>query len=484
MVTCHFSKKGFKVGACHMRPCGVAYHTRCIRVGIPFTSRRDDGGGLSFPESSVPPVFICESCTVRSFTRRELNRRSDMHLLALERMRMLDIAHSWAPGTYAAYQPYLQAVSRFQQKYQVPILKVPTLSAPPANPVIPLMWCHESYGLRQGRRRSGDSAEESHENRVKFATVRQLRSAVAQWETMVAVTARPGTGHFDQSKRLVHQACRGTDTASFTLFARGLAARTGTDARPSKSLLHQHVFCLDQELYARYCSETDDLRRRELALAGLMNVVLWLGWFRSSEALGIQWADLGLILPVDGPSLGLPPLTGAVMVRLRPETKSDRSHRADMILAYQTNSGFALGRWVLRCVREHPLPSQRVWESKENIFTHCDGSPWSSREFRERYLYPSLRRQRAEGDPYLLPFGAVHGITLEEAFWSLGSYRNGARSHVSRSRTVNGRRLRKATPEEVYEHARWRRRRNNEAIDKIYQQWSPHDRLAITQECM
>jgi hypothetical protein len=139
---------------------------------------------------------------------------------------------------------------------------------------------------------------------------------------------------------------------------------------------------------------------------------------------------------------------------------------------------------LLRCAREHPIQTPALWQTHQKVFLHCDGSPWTSLEFRERYLYPSLRRQRMEGDPYLLTLDSHQEESLEEAFWSLGSYRNGARSHVSRTRMENGVRLRKATPEEVYEHARWRKRRNNEAIDKIYQQWTPRDRIAITHECM
>lgn len=481
MVTCHFHQRGFTLKGQRFKACGVAYHMECLRVGEPFVTRRDDEGGLSFPSQAVPPIFICESCTVRSVLGRETWSLSDHNLMALERMRILDVAHSWAPGTYSTYRPFVKAINAFQMKYQVSILKAPYLDHPPSDSIIPLMWCHEAYSLRQGRTRStGDPTM----SRVRFATVRQLRSAVAHWESSLLAITQPGKGHFDQSKRLLLQECRSTDTACFTLFARGLAARTGTEAKPSKSLLSRHIAHLDSELYQMYCQEQDPVNRREVALAGLLNVALWLGWLRSREALDMEWADLTLTLPADGPTLDLPPHTGAVQLRLRPETKSDRSLRADVIMAYSTKSGLAIGRWLLRCAREHPTQTPTLWQAHQKVFLHCDDSPWTSLEFRERYLYPSLRRQRMEGDPYLLTLDNHQEESLEEAFWSLGSYRNGARSHVSRTRMENGVRLRKATPEEVYEHARWRKRRNNEAIDKIYQQWTPRDRIAITQECM
>jgi hypothetical protein len=41
-------------------------------------------------------------------------------------------------------------------------------------------------------------------------------------------------------------------------------------------------------------------------------------------------------------------------------------------------------------------------------------------------------------------------------------------------------RLKKATNDQVYEHARWRRKRAGEAIDKIYREWTIRDRIKIT----
>jgi hypothetical protein len=41
-------------------------------------------------------------------------------------------------------------------------------------------------------------------------------------------------------------------------------------------------------------------------------------------------------------------------------------------------------------------------------------------------------------------------------------------------------RFRKASQDQVYEHARWRRRRSSEAIDKQYDDWTEADRIALT----
>ena len=79
------------------------YHARCIRVGPPFRSRHFGKGtlGLQFPPCATSLPFICELCTVRAHLGRELDplKSTDHTLLILERMRMIDAAHAWAPRT-------------------------------------------------------------------------------------------------------------------------------------------------------------------------------------------------------------------------------------------------------------------------------------------------------------------------------------------------------------------------------------------------
>ena len=67
--------------------------------------------------------------------------------------------------------------------------------------------------------------------------------------------------------------------------------------------------------------------------------------------------------------------------------------------------------------------------------------------------------------------------SLTEQFWSLHSYRRGARSHVSRCK-VGFRR--KASDDEVYEHRRWRRKRVGEAVDVLYRECTLADRVLLT----
>jgi hypothetical protein len=99
-------------------------------------------------------------------------------------------------------------------------------------------------------------------------------------------------------------------------------------------------------------------------------------------------------------------------------------------------------------------------------------------------LYPALRAQQQDGDPYLRPFTGGPGNSLEDKFWSLHCYRRGARTHVSRGGIYGHNRLKKATNDQVYEHARWRRKRSGESIDKIYLDWIIRDRIKLTLYCM
>ena len=81
-------------------PCWGAYHSSCIAVGAPFTTRRNDNAGLVFPNVEFWPNFVCEVCTVRSVLGRELTSPGDRQLLVLERIRMIDIACSWSSNTH------------------------------------------------------------------------------------------------------------------------------------------------------------------------------------------------------------------------------------------------------------------------------------------------------------------------------------------------------------------------------------------------
>ena len=147
-------------------------------------------------------------------------------------------------------------------------------------------------------------------------------------------------------------------------------------------------------------------------------------------------------------------------------------------MAYASVSGLSLGKWLHRLRAALGHASMPV--SLEHLFQHPDGSPWTSQYYRTTYLYPFLHLQRMAGDAHLKPFDGVKGMTIEQAFYSMHSYRRGARTAVAKLRPAP---YRKATTEEVNEHGRWRIKRANMAMAQLYLAWAIIDRLAITLFC-
>jgi hypothetical protein len=458
-----------------MRPCRSAYHTSCFRAGPPFTTRRQAGAGLQLPSISDWPNFICEACTVRRVTGREL-LPADRLLLMLERMRLLDMIAYWGKNTHTTYQSKLRVIRRFEQQFDLDILRPTPLLRPPDGPDIPLMWCQEAYSLRPSTKRYDKDVALT----LTFGTIRQLRSAASQYFAWDMMIAHPTSVVLTKERRLVGQPCRPTDGFSSTLHSRGMMARIGDDSKPSVALLDSQVRAFDAALNDSFLQARSSSGRREYALAGLANLTLWLGWLRTSECFGIAWPDCTLLHPDQGPEQDLPPGCGMVSFRLAPETKSDRVRRPDVVVAYQTTSGLHIGKWVYRA-RVHAR--RHIGLAHPLIFAHHDGSPWSSRYFRKAHLYPFLYQRQGLGDPYLTPFSGAKGNSIEEKFWSLHCYRRGARSHVSRGGKFGHHRFKKATHAQVYEHARWRYRRSSEAMDVIYREWNPVDRIKITLNC-
>jgi hypothetical protein len=450
-----------------MRPCKSTYHQQCFRVGAPFTSRRNNSAGLTFPNVKYWGSFICEACTVRAVVDRELHDESDWKLLCYERMRVLDMVHHWSTGTNKTYQSKLGAIRRFEEDFDIPgaILRPTKIERPPNSSDIPLMWCQEAYSLRKS------PGEENLT--VKFGTVRQLRSATSQFEAWESAVSAPSEAYLDDKRRLIRQPTRTTDSIGSQLHASGMGSRLGYMSSPSMALLDRHVRSMDSDLDQQFQAATRFSDKRQLALAGFANLLFWLGWLRSSEVFNLRWEDLECVPPHRGDEYELPRGVGVILARLLPETKSNRVTTADVVMAYKTLSGLHLGKWYHRALsyrRQHDT----------HIFCHQTGALWTSRFFRKNFLYPSLLKQQAAGDAYLRPF--VNN--LEQKFWSLHCYRRGARSRVSKGGSRNGYTFRKATTDQTYEHARWRLRRSSESIDKVYQQWEIIDRIKITLYCM
>ena len=396
-------------------------------------------------------------------------------MLKLERMRILDFANSWAPRTLSQYCSKIQFVRAFQAMHPgVVTLSPPTLTRPPGGPAISLAWIEESYSLR-----SNASAPSS---RVGFGATRQIRSATGWYDQVVRLFSHPESYVFDTGGQLWSSQASLNRTAALTPFTRGLEGRIGFDSVPSWALQDRHIRFFDAYFERNYAQATSVEGRRYWAMAGVANMFLWLGWLRSQELWDLRFCDIQCIPPGAGPQYDLPPNMGALLLRLNPETKTDRTTTADVPIAYATLSGLLPGRWYERLVATRWTATPAVTDT-QHLFQSPAGIRWDSYFYRHQFAYPLLHRMRIDGDPVLQPLGATSGpASIPHKFKSLHMFRRGGNSHVEVvRRTESGRR--RATPAEQYEHARWQMKRAREPMHVMYRSWTLWDRLQITLCC-
>jgi hypothetical protein len=476
---CRFELSGFPLSSSlPCQPCHTAYHHGCLRVGVPFTTRLRKDKGLIAPTIAYFPHFICECCTVRAQLGRELcYHAKDLSLLMLERMRLIDLLHSWAPSTLNVYNQKLRVLSRFGHQHSLALFCPTPLTAPPFSAAIPLMWAQQQYALQpsQFRKRLDTSAPGAT---ITYGTVRSLRSAAAMFYRLDYQIAHPGKAMLDPGTRpILTNGCSPTDELGYYMMNKGMSRRLGTTSKPSAALLSRHIEYLDASLERRYHAATSVVLRLELVRAGLANLTAWLAWLRSMELFSLRWLDVENVAPSDGPKYDLPAGTGILLLRLLEETKSVRTSTADVVIAGTSWSGLSPQRWLDRLSNLLGAP----YSSHDLLFQHLDGTPWDSYYFRNTYLIPSLVEQRLRGDAHLCAFDGSPGNTLADKYWGMNSWRIGARSLVSRKRPNTHR---KATAEEVSEHGRWRIPRSSLSMPTAYLQWTIADRLAVTQLCM
>ena len=112
-----------------------------------------------------------------------------------------------------------------------------------------------------------------------------LRSTASKYLLWDHVMTSPSIAYLNQQKQLLTQQCCPTENVSSTLHATGMKARLGTQTNPSIPLLDRHVRFLNNNLNRRFLYVNTSQSKLELALAGILNLILWLGWLRLAEAL-------------------------------------------------------------------------------------------------------------------------------------------------------------------------------------------------------
>jgi hypothetical protein len=414
---------------------------------------------------------------MRAVTQREIAPTPlDMVYLLLERARLIDTANHWARGTMATYQSKFRIISDLEREMQLPVLQVTKLVAPPNGPAIRLMWAQERYSLYPSDwyLRAG-----ARETTVKFGSIRALRSAASHFWILDLLHTKPSKltlGYKDRP--VVVESCSPTDEAAVTYFTDGLRRRLGNNPKPSVVLLIQHMQWLDTYYEGLYRQARHPLGRANACRAATTHLLSYIGWLRALETFGVTWGDVVLVEPADGPTVGLPPGIGVILIKLLAQTKSSQTATANMVLAYTTVSGLSLGNWLHRL---HACLTPRESAPSCFVIAHPTGVAWSSHHYRHTYFYPALAVLRASGDAYLRKYDDSPGKTLQEAFWGFNTQRRMGRSVVSKKRPTT---TRKASAAEEVEHGRWRLSRSSLNMPLAYLEWSIEDRFCITFFCM
>jgi hypothetical protein len=114
-----------------------------------------------------------------------------------------------------------------------------------------------------------------------------------------------------------------------------------------------------------YLSAKISILRCLYAQVSLALVSAWLSWLQSGELFGMDWDGVDVAEPPDGPTRGLPLGVGTVLWKLLAQSKSNRTSRADIAMAYiwpapvyQSENGSINfeHQWASRLFPTRPLP--------------------------------------------------------------------------------------------------------------------------------
>jgi hypothetical protein len=262
--------------------------------------------------------FICEAFTVRAILGRELTWTSgDIHIVMLECMCLIDMAHAWA-STLQGTARYLGLLSNFGQKYCIEIFPKAPITQPPRSAVIPLLWGVLEYTL-QTSRKMGEG--------IKYNTARSLQPAASVYHLWEKMLQFPGHMYRDR------------DT---TLGNNGTRRCLGTESRTPVALRYSHVAFNQEFRGGQYDGCGNDwLSKYEYAAANFAEECAWGGWLRAAETFSLDDEDVEIITPANGALHNLPIGVGAVLLTLGPETKGQSSKRVDVPLADTFASGIS-----------------------------------------------------------------------------------------------------------------------------------------------
>ena len=132
--------------------------------------------------------------------RREVTgNRRDRELLALERMRMIDAAHSWAKSTSEKTARGLRQIGSFCNDHGLPDPFGLSLPQPPQSFGLSTMWAMEKYTLLDSLKPFAGVP-----NRVTFNSARSLRSAASAFYAWRLSLMNPNSAHCNRKRQVLY----------------------------------------------------------------------------------------------------------------------------------------------------------------------------------------------------------------------------------------------------------------------------------------
>jgi hypothetical protein len=134
-----------------------------------------------------------------------------------------------------------------------------------------------------------------------------LRSAASFYYTWDMHLAYNGQVRRDNKRNEICAYVVPKEESLATFATKGMSRRLGTEVKPSWALSFVHIVYLDKRFWEALSMARSPNYRHELILAGLANLLAYLGWLRSTELFSIDGDDVTVIPPADGPLHDLPP---------------------------------------------------------------------------------------------------------------------------------------------------------------------------------
>jgi hypothetical protein len=157
---------------------------------------------------------------------------SDIQLLMLEHMRLIDIVHAWASSTLQGTARHLGRLRNFGQKYGIDLFMAAPITQPLQSAVIPLLLGVLEY--------SPDIPEDG--GGVNYNTARSLQSAASSyhlWEKMLQFLSHMYRDRYNNVSGASHLSPM--DSFITTLGNKGMIRCLGTEIRPPVALRYSHV---------------------------------------------------------------------------------------------------------------------------------------------------------------------------------------------------------------------------------------------------